>query len=290
MDRDQEITPELRAWLQAQLSAGHSPDAALASMLASGWSPPVARSALAEQVPRAACLRAEAPVDAAADSALGVGQPGPDIATGTGHRIALGDRMVEVMATVRRPRLVVFRGLLTDAECDALIELSRPRLARSETVVNRTGASEVNAARTSQGMFFSRGESGLVADVEARLASLLNWPVERGEGLQVLRYGPGAEYRPHFDYFDPAQPGSHAILRRGGQRVGTVLLYLNTPEAGGATTFPDAGIEVQAVRGLAVFFAYERPHPDTLTLHGGAPVHAGEKWVATKWLRASRFD
>jgi prolyl 4-hydroxylase len=39
-----------------------------------------------------------------------------------------------------------------------------------------------------------------------------------------------------------------------------------------------------------VFFAYDRPHPMTRTLHGGAPVGAGEKWVATKWLRAGRFE
>ena len=38
-----------------------------------------------------------------------------------------------------------------------------------------------------------------------------------------------------------------------------------------------------------VFFSYDRPHPTTKTLHGGAPVEAGEKWVATKWLREGEF-
>jgi prolyl 4-hydroxylase len=27
----------------------------------------------------------------------------------------------------------------------------------------------------------------------------------------------------------------------------------------------------------------------TRTLHGGAPVTQGEKWVATKWLREGEF-
>ncbi|HEX5664436.1 MAG TPA: 2-oxoglutarate-dependent dioxygenase, partial [Xanthomonadaceae bacterium] len=35
--------------------------------------------------------------------------------------------------------------------------------------------------------------------------------------------------------------------------------------------------------------SYERPDPGTRTLHGGAPVLAGEKWVATKWLREREF-
>lgn len=278
MDSRQAITPELREWLLAQVAAGHRADRVLASMQSSGWATMVALEAIGEVMPDA--LK-ELSLDELAM---------PDLTDGCGHRIQLGDREVEVVVSVEHPRILVFRGLLGDAECDALIELARPRLSRSETVVNRTGESEVNAARTSQGMFFSRGEGELVSAIEARIAALLNWPVERGEGLQVLRYGVGAEYRPHFDYFDPAQPGSQAILKRGGQRVGTLLMYLNTPASGGATTFPDAGIEVQALRGSAVFFSYSQPSPLTRTLHGGAPVHEGEKWVATKWLRAGRFD
>jgi prolyl 4-hydroxylase len=139
-------------------------------------------------------------------------------------------------------------------------------------------------------MFFSRGESELIRRIEARLGALLNWPIENGEGLQVLHYLPGAEYKPHYDYFDPAQPGTAPILKRGGQRLGTVVMYLNTPERGGGTTFPDVELEVAPVRGNAVFFSYDSPQPSTRSLHGGAPVIEGEKWVATKWLRAGRFD
>lgn len=278
MDSRQAITPELREWLIAQVAAGHRAERVLASMQASGWDTGVALEAIREIMP-----------DAADELALAAPAM-PDLVDDAAHRLLAHDRQVDVVVSIRHPRIVVFRDLLSDSECDALIELARPRLSRSETVVNRTGESEVNAARTSQGMFFSRGEGELVSAIEARIAALLQWPLERGEGLQVLRYGVGAEYRPHFDYFDPAQPGSQAILKRGGQRVGTVLMYLNTPESGGATTFPDAGIEVQALRGSAVFFAYGQPSPLTRTLHGGAPVQAGEKWVATKWLRAGRFD
>jgi prolyl 4-hydroxylase len=196
---------------------------------------------------------------------------------------------VRVLMSLKHPRIVVFGGLLSDDECDALVALSRPRLARSETVDNSTGGSEVNVARTSDGMFFERGETALIARIEQRIASLVNWPVENGEGLQILRYRPGAEYRPHHDYFDPAHPGTATILKRGGQRVGTLVMYLNTPAAGGATTFPDITLEVAPIKGNAVFFSYDRPHTVTRTLHGGAPVVEGEKWVATKWLREGVF-
>ena len=217
----------------------------------------------------------------------GVPVPEPDLA-GSPSVLRLPDRDVQVLLTLQHPRVVLFGGFLSEAECDALMALARPRLARSETVDNDSGGSEVNAARTSDGMFFQRGEAPLIARIEQRIAALLRWPVERGEGLQVLRYRPGAQYRPHFDYFDPAQPGTAAVLR-GGQRVGTLLMYLNTPRRGGATIFPDVNLEVGPIKGHAMFFSYDRPHEATGTLHGGAPVTEGEKWVATKWLREGVF-
>jgi prolyl 4-hydroxylase len=185
---------------------------------------------------------------------------------------------------------VVLAGLLSDAECDALVAAARPRLARSRTVETETGGEALNPDRTSSGMFFSRGETALIQRIEARIALLLSWPVENGEGLQVLNYGPGAEYKPHYDYFDPTEPGTPSLLQRGGQRVATLLMYLNEPARGGGTTFPDAGFEVAPHRGHAVFFSYNQPSPATRTLHGGAPVIAGEKWVATKWLRERTFN
>ena len=185
---------------------------------------------------------------------------------------------------------MVFANVLSHQECDELMALAATRLARSLTVKTDTGASEINAARTSDGMFFQRGEFPLCDRIEQRIARLLNWPVENGEGLQVLHYRPGAEYKPHYDYFDPNEPGTPTILKRGGQRVGTVIMYLSEPEKGGGTTFPDVHLEVAPKRGNGVFFSYERPHPSTRSLHGGAPVIAGEKWIATKWLRERRFD
>lgn len=278
----QPITADLRRWLVAQLDAGTTHADIVQAMQGSGWSADVARAALDE------ALFGRSTVAAASTATAGGGLPEPALADARNVLVADGHE-VRVVMTLRLPRVVVFEGLLSAAECDALIEEARPRLARSETVDHSTGGSEVNAARTSEGMFFARGESPLVARIESRIAALLQWPADRGEGLQVLRYRPGAEYRPHYDYFDPAQPGTGAVLRRGGQRLATLVMYLRAPEQGGATSFPDVGLEVAPVRGSAVFFSYDRPQSSTRTLHGGAPVLAGEKWVATKWLREGVF-
>ncbi|MEO7335784.1 MAG: 2OG-Fe(II) oxygenase [Caldimonas sp.] len=280
----QPITPDLRAWILAQSAAGQTPEALLLSMRASGWSDAAARVALK------ATLSIDLP-SAAAGVPAASSIPVPDpLAEGQRQVLDLGDRSVEVLVSMQDPRVLVFGGLLSADECDEMIDHARQRLARSETVRIDTGSSEVNSARTSEGMFFERGEFPLCTRIEARMAALLRWPVENGEGLQVLRYSPGAEYKPHYDYFDPAQAGTPALLQRGGQRVASLVCYLNTPTKGGSTIFPDVGLEVAPIRGNAVFFSYDRADPATRSLHGGSPVQEGEKWVATKWVRERRFD
>jgi prolyl 4-hydroxylase len=279
----QTITPELRAWIVAQARAGCRPEDVLQSMRASGWDEDTALAALETTLEQflkehAAGQNLPAPVPV----------PDPDL-TGSPSVVRALDRDVSVLMCMRSPRLVAFGGLLSDDECERVIEHAAPRLSRSETVHNPTGGSEVHDARTSDGMFFERGEVPICDLIERRIAALLKWPLENGEGLQVLRYRPGAEYKAHHDYFDPAQPGTPTILQRGGQRVGTLIMYLNTPAKGGGTAFPDVGVEVAPIRGNAVFFSYDRPHVVTRTLHAGMPVVEGEKWVATKWLREREF-
>ena len=279
----QTITPELRQWIVDQARAGHSADAVLQSMKSSGWNEDVAIEAMEST------LRGHLDQQAQAQGLPpAVPVPEPDVADSPLY-LDGGDRQVAVLGSLALPRVVILGGLLSDQECDALIAAARPRLSRSLTVATQTGGSEVNPDRTSQGMFFQRGESELVARIEARIARLIRWPVENGEGIQVLHYLPGTEYKPHYDYFDPKEPGTSTIVKRGGQRVGTVVMYLSEPEKGGGTSFPDVFFEVAPKRGNAVFFSYERPHPSTKTLHGGAPVVAGEKWIATKWLREGEF-
>jgi prolyl 4-hydroxylase len=280
----QQITPQLRQWIVDQAQAGHQAEAVLKSMLASGWAEEIAVEAMEST------LRGHLE-EVAGKPGLPLPIAVPDLKLAESPLyLDAGDRTVHVLNVMENPRIVVLGNLLSDEECDALIELAKPRLARSLTVATKTGGEEVNDDRTSNGMFFQRGEHEVVRRLESRLARLLDWPEENGEGLQILHYRPGAEYKPHYDYFDPVEPGTPTILKRGGQRVATIVMYLAEPEQGGGTTFPDVNLVVAPKRGNAVFFSYDRPHPVTRTLHGGAPVLAGEKWIATKWLRERRFE
>ena len=299
MPARQPITPQLRGWIIAQAQLGLSPPVVLQAMIKAGWRHDSAVAAMEEVLEThlhlppgggAVSHGALAHSDSEGSQPTPVGVTVPQLAIPQeAWRVDVAGHVVQVLAQLVAPRVVVLGNVFSADECQQLIAAARPRLKRSLTVQTNTGDEEMHVDRTSSGMFFERGESPLICRIEARIGQLLGWPVDHGEGLQILRYGPGAEYKPHYDYFDPAEPGTPKILQRGGQRVATLIVYLATPEAGGSTVFPDVGLEVAPQQGHAVFFNYPRAHPASLTLHGGTPVRIGEKWIATKWLRERVF-
>jgi prolyl 4-hydroxylase len=208
-----------------------------------------------------------------------------------GSRIAAFDRAIEVVARAEKPVVAVLAGVLTAEECSALIDLARPRLEPSTIADPKTGKDVVAAQRTSFGMFFRPMENELVARLDRRLAEVSQLPPENGEGLQILHYPVGAQFPPHFDFLQPSNPPNVQSIARSGQRVSTLIAYLNDVEAGGETIFPHAGWSVFPRQGSAVYFEYcnGRGQVDRRSLHAGCPVLRGEKWIATKWMRERRF-
>ncbi|HEY9133783.1 MAG TPA: 2OG-Fe(II) oxygenase [Dyella sp.] len=270
------IRPELREWILATARAGHGVPDVLRLLKEAGYDAAQARRAVSEvlNIPLTS-------LNAVAPRPSGRRPKHPEA-----PQVDVDGRAIRIAVSVESPALRVLEGLLTDEECEQLIALAKPRMHRAMTV-DVNGKQQVDEARTSQGMFFTLGETPLIAALEARLANLLDMPVEFGEGLQVLHYLPGQEYEAHQDWFDPSQPGFTAITAKGGQRVASVVMYLNTPEEGGGTGFPAIGMVVTARQGSAVYFAYETG--EQASLHAGLPVSKGEKWIATKWLRERPF-
>ncbi|KAM2087607.1 hypothetical protein ACFX1T_031774 [Malus domestica] len=185
-------------------------------------------------------------------------------------------------------------------ECDYLRTLASPRLQVSTVVDVRTGKGIKSNVRTSSGMFLSPEEKKypMIQAIEKRIAVFSQVPIENGELIQVLRYEKDQYYRPHHDYFSDT-----FNLKRGGQRVATILMYLSDNVEGGETIFPTAssgkctcggraatGLSVKPIKGDAVLFwsMNLEGKEDPTSIHGGCEVLSGEKWSATKWMRQKR--
>ena len=201
------------------------------------------------------------------------------------------DRKVTVRFRASRPSVVLFDDVFSSDECDELIRLSRLKLKRSAIVDPASGEEKVIEERSSSGTYFDVCEDAFIERLDRRVAALMHWPMENGEGFQILNYQVGAEYRAHFDYFPSHDPGSQLHLARGGQRVSTLVTYLNDVPEGGETIFPSVGISVTPKKGSALYFEYGNSlgQVDPLSLHAGMPVVRGEKWIATKWMRQMRY-
>ena len=193
---------------------------------------------------------------------------------------------IQVAMRVSKPDVVLLDNFMTHEECDAFCELSKSTLTKSTVVDDSTGDSVNHELRISLGTYFTLGQNDLVNKVEARIAEVTGTPVPNGEGIQILNYAGGGEYSPHFDYF-PDNTGGRVHTAHGGQRIITVIMYLNDVKAGGATVLPDINLSVYPKKGSALYFSYfnSKGQVDPSTLHGGAPVVEGEKWIATKWIR-----
>jgi prolyl 4-hydroxylase len=187
----------------------------------------------------------------------------------------------QVRPISERPRAVTFEQLLTPAECAYLIGAVGEGFEPS-MVYSHSGELVHDTIRTSDGATIHwAAEDPAIHALNRRIATATGTQFEQGEALQVLRYSPGQQYRPHFDWVDNA----------ANQRLWTALVYLNDDYEGGATRFVRTGTEVRGKTGDMLLFwnADDQGNGDPLAEHAGLPVTAGIKYLATRWIREARW-
>ncbi|ALN57327.1 oxidoreductase, 2OG-Fe(II) oxygenase family protein [Lysobacter enzymogenes] len=218
---------------------------------------------------------------------IAVGAPAQrDAAPADAVSLADAAQPVALAPLSAHPRVGQVDALLSADECRLLVAQAQPSLRPSQTVDERSGRAVPNPLRdSSDASLDPAGEDLALRLAQWRMARAAGLDLVHGEHLTVLRYAPGQAYRPHRDYLSPQAQARDRP--QAGDRLRTVCVYLNAVEAGGATEFPHAALAVTPQAGRALVFdnldADGRPEP--ASLHAGTPVLAGEKWLATLWLR-----
>ncbi|MBO9647868.1 MAG: 2OG-Fe(II) oxygenase [Variovorax sp.] len=282
------FSPDLGRWLTHHLDSGQAPQALVATMLKQGMNERSAHAIVAAYV---GARQHGGPMPTDSVELPDEAAPRPPTRLSPGTRIAAGDREIAVYSRTEDPVCASLGNVLDAAECQAVIDMARPRLKPSTLVDPMSGRDIVSDKRTSWGMFFRLEENELIARLDRRFSALMNLPLENGEGLQVLHYPTGAGSEPHYDYLAPTNAANRESVARSGQRVSTLVTYLNDPPEGGQTVFPQLGLAVSPFRGNACYFEYgdDSGRVDPRSLHASAPVTRGEKWGVTKWMRNRRF-
>jgi prolyl 4-hydroxylase len=189
-------------------------------------------------------------------------------------------------ATFRMPaknlEIYVAPNFLTAKESAELIALIESDLIPSNILANNPDP----AFRTSYSCNLNPANP-LVASLDGRIAELLGIEQSHSETVQGQRYAVGQEFRPHYDFFHTGQNYTDLVEQTGGQRTWTAMVFLNEPEAGGCTNFPDAGVKITPKTGNLLIWNNNDLYgqPNHFSRHQGMPVEAGLKYVVTKWFR-----
>jgi 2OG-Fe(II) oxygenase superfamily len=199
---------------------------------------------------------------------------------------------VDVLFDTDRAKIWTMKNFITDDECNELITNAGPNLRRA-TVASADGKSAVSENRKAQqARYWPTGNLTVHAHSLKKLFKRVytitnaiggyNLEVEGQEDFMVIQYGKDDQYTPHCDGLCDG-----ADYRSGG-RIATAILYCQTAEIGGGTTFTNADIFLKPTNGMATFFTYKGKNgkmDDGLTKHSGCPVIVGEKWITTAWMR-----
>ena len=182
------------------------------------------------------------------------------------------------------PKLNLFqrRGFVTPEQCAALIGLIDSQ-RRPSTISDHNGDA---AFRTSETCDLDAAIP-IVTELERLIIEFIGLDPAHGEPIQGQRYAVGQEFKAHTDYFEPGGIDFHTYTSVAGNRTWTAMIYLNEPEAGGATRFKTIDKIVQPETGKLLCWNNLRPDgsPNPSTIHQGMKVRAGTKYVITKWFR-----
>ncbi len=175
-------------------------------------------------------------------------------------------------------------NLITENDCDEIIKIAENQFRQANTL------GENNGHRIADFTWIYRNVP--IANKLREIASKeTGLPIENMEDLHVVRYNVGGQYKDHHDFFHPGEPYYPGEVSRGGQRVKSIIFYLNDDFEGGETDFPKMSITVKPIKSKTIIWdnINEDGTLDYDSIHAGLPVTKGVKYIATIWIRENIF-
>ena len=151
---------------------------------------------------------------------------------------------VEIVSS--EPPLTILHNFLSPSDIEAILKATQAQEMQRSTM----GATQQQAeGRTSSTAWLAasccQGPLRRLADKTSRTVQLHS---SHMENLQVVRYSPGQEFTLHTDHLD----SFNDLECRG--RLATCLIYLQTPQRGGETSFPEFEVDVPRLGFGRLFF------------------------------------
>uniref|UniRef100_A0ACB8FF01 Uncharacterized protein n=1 Tax=Sphaerodactylus townsendi TaxID=933632 RepID=A0ACB8FF01_9SAUR len=145
-----------------------------------------------------------------------------------------------------QPYVALYHDFVSDSEGQKIKELATPRLQRS---IVASGERQQKADyRISKSAWLKDTVDPLIVTLNRRIAALTGLNIQHpyAEYLQVVNYGLGGHYEPHFDHATSRKSPLYRL--KSGNRIATLMVYLSSVEAGGSTAFIYANLSIPVVK------------------------------------------
>jgi prolyl 4-hydroxylase len=181
----------------------------------------------------------------------------------------------------------IINNIITEQEAKYIIDSASAKFSDSHILGNVLNTT----IRKSKTAWLYENDP-IILTIMIRIANIIKLPLENAEALQVVKYEPNGYYNEHHDSCCDGSDKCIDFIKRGGQRIKTVLIYLNDDFTEGETNFPALKKKYKPPKYSAIIFNplaknSNKCHPKAL--HAGLPVKSGTKYIANLWFREQKF-
>ena len=184
--------------------------------------------------------------------------------------------------------LQLIPNFITFDEADKFIELI-DKSDKIDSTIGVDGKITTNNTRISQTVALCDCDK-MVMDLKRKVAKEMGIPFNNIEPVQAQLYNVGGKFDVHQDGFD-----TNNLIKFGlasGNRIKTLMIYLNYDLEGGSTSFPNLNESFMPFSGTALIWdnLNDKGEPDIRAKHSGDEVRFGKKYILTFWGRENAFD
>ena len=179
-------------------------------------------------------------------------------------------------------------NFLSQEECNEIISLIEQNNQRSSIAGEEKNTRIITKSRTSNTSFLSN-KNTIVNAIKQKISKILNIDTKQIESLQGIKYISGQYFLPHRDGYEGIRKEN--LTKESGNRIWSLLIYLNEDYEGGETGFPLLNLDIKPKKGMALMWHNLRENGDLLdeSLHEGKLVVSGTKYIITTCIREREF-
>lgn len=180
----------------------------------------------------------------------------------------------------------IYPDFITEDQANHILEMAKYNYKDSIIIGNEN----TEGIRKSQTYWLNKNDP-VAKKIISKVCEINGHKIEQAEDIQVVKYEPNGYYKEHHDSCCDNTDACNEF-NKDGNRIVTMVIYLNDGFQGGSTRFPNLNKEFKPRKYSGILFYPMNKTGDKChekSLHAGMPITSGEKYIANVWIRDKNF-